>query len=976
MNCNSKRRMLPLCVEQLERRALLSTLPGNAEPSPLVSSGTTLLVGFDGGSPSPVAQSILDSLEAVISQTWLDGQVSQVNLPAGADIEAAARIISSAPQVRYVVSDGQYNLAEIIPNDPQFPSQLALKNESGVSINATAAWDQTTGSASTLVAVLDSGVDYTQPDLYLSIAINQNEIPTSIRSQLVDTDGDGYIDFHDLNSLDANGNVVLDSSGEKYNSSLVSDRNGNGYIDAGDLLGTAWTNGLDNDGNGHVNDLFGWNYLANTNNPADPAGHGTHVAGIIAAQSNNGIGVAGVNWKAHILPELIVAPNGLITTSAAIAAIQDSVAQGARVINASWGEFVNDPALKDAVDYAGQHGTVFVAAAGNQANNNDNAQQAYYPASFSLPNLLSVASVNSNGNLSSFSNFGANTVSLAAPGENIISTWPNNSYAVLSGTSMATAYVTGVVSLIAGLYPDASAAWLVDRVLSTVSPLPSLAGKTVTGGMVNAYAAVNAPSVAGPRVVAISPNGDVSAAIDHVVLTFDTLIEANTFTTSDISLTGPGGTITPTAVVPLNTLSFEVDFSPQTSLGVYTLRVGPNIFDNLGQAMDQDRNGIAGVVPNDQFTGGFRIVAPPQIFTLDDGDAGFASSSGWQSYAGAGYLTDMHFKQSGSGSETATWSFTGLAPGQYRVWTTWVPYSNRVTNAPYTILDGSMALQTVTVNQQLTPSGLLDQGTSWQQLGGDSTITGGTLVVRLSDQADPGGYLIADAVRIELVGDVGESGPTAQVVAGATVIADGTGVVDLGRTNPGVELSQTFTVRNLGTSDLTLGAISIPEGFSLSSGLGTTALAPGESTTFTVQLDAGAVGSYSGIVSIATNDSLHNPFDFTVSGTVSEVQTLDDGETGFASSAGWQSYAGAGYGSDMHFKQSGSGSETATWTFTGLAPGQYRVWTTWVPYLQPGDQRPLHDSRRVYGAANGDSQPATDAIGFAGPGYVVAAVGG
>ena len=205
-------------------------------------------------------------------------------------------------------------------------------------------------------------------------------------------------------------------------------------------------------------------------------------------------------------------------------------------------------------------------------------------------------------------------------------------------------------------------------------------------------------------------------------------------------------------------------------------------------------------------------------------------------------------------------------------------------------------------------------------------------MVRLSDQADPGGYLIADAVRIELVGDVGESGPTAQVVAGATVIADGTGVVDLGRTNPGVELSQTFTVRNLGTSDLTLGAISIPEGFSLSSGLGTTALAPGESTTFTVQLDAGAVGSYSGIVSIATNDSLHNPFDFTVSGTVSEVQTLDDGETGFASSAGWQSYAGAGYESDMHFKQSGSGSEAATWTFTGLAPGQYRVWTTWVPF--------------------------------------------
>ena len=280
-----------------------------------------------------------------------------------------------------------------------------------------------------------------------------------------------------------------------------------------------------------------------------------------------------------------------------------------------------------------------------------------------------------------------------------------------------------------------------------------------------------------------------------------------------------------------------------------------------------------------------RIERVGGVVVANDSGTGFDSSPGWQSYAGAGYLTDMHFKQSGSGSETATWSFTGLAPGQYRVWTTWVPFSNRVTNAPYTILDGSMALQTVTVNQQLTPSGLLDQGTSWQQLGGDYTITGSTLVVRLSDQADPGGYLIADAVRIEQVGGASMSRPIAQLLAGSTVIADGTGVMDFGRTDPGVPLSQTFTMRNTGTSDLTLGTISLPAGFSLLSGYGATTLAPGATTTFSVQLDTSAAGSYAGTVSLATNDPLQDPFTFSVSGTVSEVQTLDDGEAGFASSA-------------------------------------------------------------------------------------------
>ena len=141
------------------------------------------------------------------------------------------------------------------------------------------------------------------------------------------------------------------------------------------------------------------------------------------------------------------------------------------------------------------------------------------------------------------------------------------------------------------------------------------------------------------------------------------------------------------------------------------------------------------------------------VLTLDDNAGGFSATSGWQSYVGAGWQNEIRFKQAGSGSETASWTFGGLNPGLYRVWTTWAPYPNRVTDAPYTVLDGSTAVGTVAVNQQLTPSDLNVGGAWWQQLGGPYDITGNTLVVRLSDLADPAGaYLIADAVRIEWIG--------------------------------------------------------------------------------------------------------------------------------------------------------------------------------------------------------------------------------
>ena len=320
------------------------------------------------------------------------------------------------------------------------------------------------------------------------------------------------------------------------------------------------------------------------------------------------------------------------------------------------------------------------------------------------------------------------------------------------------------------------------------------------------------------------------------------------------------------------------------------------------------------------------------VLTLDDTAGGFSATSDWLSYVGVGWQNEIRYKQVGSGSEPASWTFSGLNPGQYRVWTTWAPYPNRVTDAAYTVLDGSTAVGTVAVNQQLTPSSLNDGGAWWQQLGGTYTISGNTLVVRLSDLADPAGaYLIADAVRIEWIGG-SVSGPQAQVLDGSNIVADGTGSIDLGRTDIGTAVTRSFTVRNLGSSALTLGTISLPSGFSLASDFGATTLAPGASTTFSVRLDALAPGIYSGTVSFATSDPNQNPFNFTITGTASLVLTLDDTAGGFSATSDWLSYVGVGWQNEIRYKQVGSGSEPASWTFSGLNPGQYRVWTTWAPY--------------------------------------------
>jgi subtilisin family serine protease len=322
------------------------------------------------------------------------------------------------------------------PNDPQFTDQWSLENTGQrggkfkADINALVAWDKTKGSEKVVVAVLDSGVDYTHPDLQENIWFR----PANV---------DAYVD---------------------------------------DQLGT-------------VDDLRGFSAVGDLSDPMDDNGHGTHCAGIIGAEGDNGMGIAGVNWKVQIMPLKFIGAGGSGTTKDAIAAINYVIDRkragvNVRIISASWGSTQKSKALEDAIREAGEAGILFIAASGNASANAD--KSPHYPASYELPNIISVAALNRKDELASFSNYGAKRVHIAAPGVEILSTWLGGAFEEHSGTSMATPEVSGVAALVLAVDPDLSVKELRERLLKSVDKLDSLNGKVSTGGRINAALAVGA----------------------------------------------------------------------------------------------------------------------------------------------------------------------------------------------------------------------------------------------------------------------------------------------------------------------------------------------------------------------------------------------------------------------------------------------------------------------------------------------------
>lgn len=337
------------------------------------------------------------------------------------------------------------------------------------------------GATSSVVGVIDTGIDYRHPDLYLNIWLNQREIPTTLRARLSDIDTDGLITFRDLNNA--------------ANASYVRDYNRNGRIDAGDLLSDSrWENLVDDDGNGYRDDLIGWDFVNNDNDPFDDHSHGTHVAGTIGGMGGNAIGVAGVNWAIQMMPLKFLSASGSGGTTGAINAVnyftdaarRANDAEDFIATNNSWGGGGYSAQLQEAINRAAQKNILFIAAAGNSAVNND--VQANYPTNYSTVSaagyeaVVSVASITNTGIRSSFSNYGASTVDIAAPGSSIYSTLPNSGYGTYSGTSMATPHVTGAVALYAVEHPEASAAEIRAALLASAAATTSLNGLVSTGG--------------------------------------------------------------------------------------------------------------------------------------------------------------------------------------------------------------------------------------------------------------------------------------------------------------------------------------------------------------------------------------------------------------------------------------------------------------------------------------------------------------
>ena len=264
-----------------------------------------------------------------------------------------------------------------------------------------------------------------------------------------------------------------------------------------DIVGNVWTNpgeiannGIDDDNNGFIDDTRGWDFVNNDNNPFDDNNHGTHVSGTIAAVGNNAVGVVGVNWRARIMPLKFLSATGSGTTANAIAAINYSTLMGARISNNSWGGGGFSQALSDAIGAAGAAGQVFVAAAGNANVNNDITPS--YPCSYTLANIVCVAATDANDLRATFSNYGATSVDLGAPGVSILSTTPANTYSSFSGTSMATPHVSGVAALALASDPGLTVAGLKALILNNVDPNTALARLTVTGGRLNAFKTVQA----------------------------------------------------------------------------------------------------------------------------------------------------------------------------------------------------------------------------------------------------------------------------------------------------------------------------------------------------------------------------------------------------------------------------------------------------------------------------------------------------
>jgi subtilisin family serine protease len=383
-------------------------------------------------------ENLSKKLRSYIKSTIPSRNIVVIKRPVFEQIESVVSELTKNEDVEIVEPNFIYHISKK-PNDPDLDKLWGLQNFGqldsakkpgipGVDIGAVQAWDIETGSKDVIVAVIDTGINYDHRDLKNNIWTNQIEF-----------------------------------KGKP---------------------------GIDDDNNGIIDDIYGASFAipnAPSGENMDDHGHGSHCSGTIGGSGDDGQGIVGVNWNVRLMGVKFLSADGAGSLEGALKAIDYATQMGARVLSNSWGGGGYSETLKQAIQRSNDAGTVFIAASGNESNNNDATPS--YPASYDVPNVISVGAINNRGALASFSNFGKKTVHVAAPGVNIYSSVDGDGYESMSGTSMAAPHVSGVAALLFAHEPQLTNIQLKERIISTSRPIPGTRGK-IFAGLVNAHNAL------------------------------------------------------------------------------------------------------------------------------------------------------------------------------------------------------------------------------------------------------------------------------------------------------------------------------------------------------------------------------------------------------------------------------------------------------------------------------------------------------
>ncbi|MBD0409682.1 S8 family serine peptidase [Pseudoalteromonas distincta] len=449
----------------------------------------------------------------------LSGRLAKFKV-SGMSTKDAIALLKSHQAIEYVEPDYQVSIART-PDDPRFDELWGLNNDgqtggtADADIDAVEAWDISTGSRDVVVGVIDTGIDYSHSDLASNMWVNSSEIP-----------GDG----------------------------------------------------IDNDGNGFIDDVHGINAITDSGDPMDDEGHGTHVSGTIGASGGNGIGVVGVNHEVSLVGCKFLDAAGSGSTSDAIKCIDYMVSLknsgvNLRVLNNSWGGGGYSQALADAIASSEAADLLFVAAAGNDTIDND--VNPHYPSNYENASVLSVASTDQTDGISWFSHYGLTSVDMGAPGSAILSTTPGESYASYSGTSMATPHVAGAAALVLSINPELSTQELKDLLMNSGDANAALQGVTVAGTRLNVnQALIDADPTPGFKISADPLTQQIEAGqATNYTFTIGSIAEWDEDVTLELSTTLGGAYLSSLTARPGDEVMLNVETDTNTQWGEYELTV-------------------------------------------------------------------------------------------------------------------------------------------------------------------------------------------------------------------------------------------------------------------------------------------------------------------------------------------------------------------------------------------------------------------